>query len=262
VLRGGRPSARLIVLLIVLTAAGCRSGQSTPSVVEQVGSTAPGPGPAGGPAKVAPRWEPVAAFAGTGDQRTAGFEIGAGAIQWRVTVSCTGGAVRVGLDREPAALAELSHCPAKAFGFSIRTGPAALDVAATGTWEVVVDQQVDSPVVEPLLAGMSDATRLAHGDFYGIDQQGSGTVALYRLKKSDGRHVFTFDEGERRALVVKGAVTEKTTGYLYPAPAAGTTPLYRMSKDGTPYLTVDNGDVQSRAANGWVNEGVRGYVLV
>ncbi len=90
----------------------------------------------------------------------------------------------------------------------------------------------------------------------------AGTVALYRVKKADGRHVFTFDEGERRALVVKGAVTEKTVGYLYPSPAAGTTPLYRMSKDGVPYLTTDNGDVQSRQANGWVNEGVRGYVLV
>ena len=95
-----------------------------------------------------------------------------------------------------------------------------------------------------------------------LTARASGTVALFRLKKPDGRHVFTFDESERRALVVKGAVTERTTGYLYPAPAAGTTPLYRMSKEGVPYLTADNADVQSRLANGWVNEGVRGYVLV
>jgi hypothetical protein len=88
------------------------------------------------------------------------------------------------------------------------------------------------------------------------------TVAFYRLRKSDGRHVFTFDESERRALVVKGAVTESTVGYLYPAPAAGTTPLYRLSKDGGAYFTIDLADVQSRQANGWVNEGVRGYVLV
>ena len=94
-----------------------------------------------------------------------------------------------------------------------------------------------------------------------LTAKAAGTVALYRLKKPDGRHVFTFDEGERRALVLRGAVTEKTAGYLYPSPAAGTTPLYRMSKDGAPYLTADNGDVQSRLANGWVNEGVRGYVL-
>ena len=95
-----------------------------------------------------------------------------------------------------------------------------------------------------------------------LTAKASGTVALYRLKKGDGRHVFTFDESERKSLVGKGAVTEGTTGYLYPAPAAGTTPLYRMSKDGVPYLTADNGDVQARQANGWLNEGVRGYVLV
>jgi hypothetical protein len=95
-----------------------------------------------------------------------------------------------------------------------------------------------------------------------LTAKSTGTVALYRLRKPDGRHVFTFDEQERRALVVKGAVTEGTTGYLYPSPAAGTKPLYRMSKDGVPYLTADNADVQSRLANGWVNEGVRGYVLV
>jgi hypothetical protein len=95
-----------------------------------------------------------------------------------------------------------------------------------------------------------------------LTAKASGTVALYRLKKADGRHVFTFDESERRSLVLKGAVTEGTAGYLYPSPAAGTTPLYRMSKDGVPYLTADNADVQSRLANGWVNEGVRGYVIV
>lgn len=95
-----------------------------------------------------------------------------------------------------------------------------------------------------------------------LTAKATGTVALFRLKKADGRHVFTFDESERRTLVVKGAVTEKTAGYLYPSPAAGTTPLYRMSKDGVVYLTADNADVQSRLANGWVNEGVRGYVLV
>ncbi len=94
-----------------------------------------------------------------------------------------------------------------------------------------------------------------------LTAKAAGTVALYRLKKPDGRHVFTFDEAERRSLVVKGAVTEKTAGYLYPSPATGTTPLYRMSKGGSLYLTADNGDVQSRLANGWVNEGVRGYVL-
>lgn len=82
---------------------------------------------------------------------------------------------------ETAELVELSSCPGNAFGFSIRTGPGELDVDATGGWEVVVEEQVDTPAAEPALSGMTDATRLAHGGFYGIDQDGSGTATLYRL---------------------------------------------------------------------------------
>jgi hypothetical protein len=54
-------------------------------------------------------------------------------------------------------------------------------VAADGGWEVVVHQQVDTPLAEPPRAGMTDASRLAGGGFYGIDQEGSGTATLYQL---------------------------------------------------------------------------------
>jgi len=190
-------------MLMVLAVAGCRAQESAAPPAESgaVGPTVPGPD------KAAPRWEHVSTFTGSGDERTEGFEIGAGAIQWRVTVRCSLGTIRVGLggvgldgveldgvgpggvgvglDGETSALAELADCPASAFGFSIRTGPATLDVAATGDWEVIVDQQVDTPVAESALAGMTDAARLAHGDFYGIDQEGSGTATLFRLPGGD-----------------------------------------------------------------------------
>ena len=136
--------------------------------------------------KVAPRWEEVARFAGSGDKRTEGFDIAAAALQWRVALACTDGTVRVGLDGESSPLAELSTCPGNTFGFSIRTGPGVLEVDATGAWDVVVDQQLDTPVAEPALAGMTDGNRRAAGDFYGIDQKGSGTATLYRLPGGDG----------------------------------------------------------------------------
>ena len=117
---------------------------------------------------------------GTSDERTAGFEISSEALQWRVTASCTGGALKVSVDGEPEPLAQPS-CPGKAFGFSIRTGSAALDVVATGGWEVVVEQQLDTPVSEAVLPGMDERSRLSHGSFYGIDQAGSGTATLYQL---------------------------------------------------------------------------------
>lgn len=172
-----------MAVLLLVAAAGCGADERP---------TAPPGATSGSTAdpvadKVAPRWEEVARFAGTGDRRTDGFDIAAAALQWRVTLACTDGTVRVGLDGDPSAdaLAELAACPDDTFGFSIRTGPAVLDVDATGAWEIVVDQQLDTPAAEPALAGMTDATRRAAGEFYGIDQKGSGTATLYRLPGGD-----------------------------------------------------------------------------
>jgi hypothetical protein len=168
----------LVGLALVVALAGCSSPDDPPTTA---GST---------PSKVAPRWERVASFTGTSDQRTAGFDIAAGALQWRVTASCTGSALRVSVDGEPEPLA-LPTCPGKGFGFSIRTGAATLDVVADGSWEVVVDQQLDTPVSEARLAGMDERSRVADGGFYAIDQTGSGTAALYRLP--DGRTALRLD---------------------------------------------------------------------
>ncbi len=168
--------AALLALLVGLT--GCSSASEEPSVAAST------------PSKVAPRWEQVASFAGTSDQRTADFDIAADALQWRVTASCSGSALKVTLEGESEPLA-LPACPGKVFGFSIRTGPAVLDVVTVGAWEVVVDQQLDTPVAEPVLAEMDEGSRLAEGTFYGVDQAGSGAATLYRLP--DGRRALRLD---------------------------------------------------------------------
>lgn len=101
------------------------------------------PGAAGGDAGGGEaRWEPVAQFTGVGDQRSAGFQIGAGASRWRVTVSCEGsGRVRV---RIPASAEDLVAvtCPGEELGFSVAPGANVLDVVADGSWAVAVDQQI------------------------------------------------------------------------------------------------------------------------
>ncbi len=94
------------------------------------------------------------------------------------------------LDGEPAPLAE-PVCPGRAFGFSIRPGPAVLQIAATEGWEAVVDQQVETPISEPPPPGLTTDSRLADGTFYGIDQEASGTAALHRLP--DGQRVLRLD---------------------------------------------------------------------
>lgn len=130
--------------------------------------------------KAAPRWEQLARFTGTGDQRTPTFAVAPHALQWRVTATCSGTRLRVGVEGEAAPLAEPA-CPGRAFGFSIREGLSALDVDAAGRWEVVVDQQVETPAAEPPLEAMTDGRVVASGDFYGIDQEGSGSARLWRL---------------------------------------------------------------------------------
>jgi hypothetical protein len=146
--------------------------------------------PAPPPAKVAPRWDRVTTFAGRGDDRTASFDIAPGMIQWRVTATCSGGRLRVALDGEAAPLAEPA-CPGRAFGFSIRPGPAILVVAADGGWGLAVDRQVDTPIAEPALDGMTPRARVAQGELYDVDQHGAGRATLYRLP--DGRRGLRLD---------------------------------------------------------------------
>jgi hypothetical protein len=165
-----------VALVVLIGTVGCgpdpspRRAATAPS--ESVASTVPG--------RVAARWERVARFAGTGGQRTESFSIVDHALQWRVTATCTDGRLRVGLQGDQVPLAEPA-CPGRAFGFSIREGPAVLDVEADGGWEVVVDQQVETPAAEARLAGMTGDALVADGEFYRIDQDGSGTAQLWRL---------------------------------------------------------------------------------
>ncbi|HEX6597390.1 MAG TPA: DM13 domain-containing protein [Acidimicrobiales bacterium] len=161
--------------MVLLASAGCASEKVDEA--RTVPTTVAAPAPA---EKAAPRWERIAQYSGSGRQRTGAFSVADHVLQWRVTATCSGARLRVGVVGEPSPLAE-PECPGRAFGFSIREGPVTLDVDATGGWEIVVDQQVETPATEPRLAGMSDGAAAAAGAFYPIDQEGRGTVRLWRL---------------------------------------------------------------------------------
>lgn len=141
--------------------------------------------------KVALRWESVGRYSGTGDQRAGQFEIDPVAQQWRVKASCSGsGRLRVIADGGEGPLVDAA-CPTTEFGFSIHDGANVVDVEATGSWELVVDQQLDTPIAEPPLDGMEEANRVAAGALYGIEQEGHGRATLYRLP--DGRRAIRLD---------------------------------------------------------------------
>jgi hypothetical protein len=94
-------------------------------------------------------------------------------------------------------------CPKEDIGYSIVTGPVRLSIEAAGQWRAVVDQQIDTPLDEPLLPGMTPDRVVASGSFYKVEVQGEGTAKLYSL--ADGRRILRFEgfkTGENTDLFV------------------------------------------------------------
>ena len=85
-------------------------------------------------------------------------------------------------------------CPGTETGYGVQTGSVALEVTASGPWQMQVDQQVDVPLTEPPLPSMtaSGAVVVATGSLYRIDQVGTGTVKVYRL--ADGSHAVRLED--------------------------------------------------------------------
>ncbi len=136
-----------------------------------------------------PYWVPVERFEGTGSQTTGDLSIDSRALQWRVNWRCEAGPFRIQPQRpsgedEGHTLADADTCPGKGTGLSVAPGDFRLDVRAEGRWEAVVEQQVDVPLVEPPTAEMTsvDSRIVASGRFYGVDEEGEGSVELYRQK--------------------------------------------------------------------------------
>jgi hypothetical protein len=131
----------------------------------------------------APRWEHLATFTGKGSA-TKPVTIDRRAIQWRVRWRCEpGGELEITATPAPPGGKPLTRhrCPAHGTGMAIQTGALKLNVAGSGAWRVKVEQQVDTPLREKPLAGMSTGRRLAQGAFYMVDKPGKGTANVYRL---------------------------------------------------------------------------------
>ncbi len=146
--------------------------------------------------RAAPRWQEVGRFEGSAGNRTPAFTVDTGAIQWRLRWECQSGSMRVTTVSPPGESEPLanSSCPSEGEGFSIQTGEVHLDVEASGAWSAIVEQQVETPINEPILPQMAGAPVVAQGPFYEIDEEGKGTVTLYRL--SDGRRALRLEDFE------------------------------------------------------------------
>jgi hypothetical protein len=184
---GGRRGAVALVLLALVSVA-CGGGNDEP----EDASPAPFPtnlvmGPPvlteGSAKKAAPRWEKLEEFSGTGSRETPPFAVATDAIQWRVKWRCESGRLRIEIVPPPSKKGPLvdSDCPKEDADFSVHTGERRLAIQASGRWTAIVEQQVDTPINEPPLAGMEPSRILASGSFYSVEKNGKGTVQLYRL---------------------------------------------------------------------------------
>ncbi len=154
--------------------------------------------------RAAPRWETVALLRGSA-AATRDVTISGRAIQWRARWRCKAGSFRL-LVGDSAAEAT---CPEERTTDFIGTGDRRLDIEASASWRLVVEQEVDTPLQEPPLGGMRASTVEARGKFYGVERTGRGSAELHRLPSG------------RYALRLEGFTTSANTDlFVWTSPAA------------------------------------------
>lgn len=150
---------------------------------------------AAGTDRAAPRWERVATLSGSGPA-TRPFTVRRGAIQWRARYRCTTGQLELSTiaPAGPRGLTKAA-CPRQGVSDGASTGPLKLGVKSSGSWEVAIEQQVDTALHEPPLPALRSAAKrpLASGRFYGIERAGRGRASLYSLP--NGRLALRLDGG-------------------------------------------------------------------
>ena len=136
---------------------------------------------------VRPRWERVVELAGRASV-TRPLRIADRAIQWRLRFECESGRLLIGIvsvaDHEEAIFRR--KCPGAGTRYAIMTGRLVLSVEADGRWGILVEQQVDSPLVEPPLPAIQNGASdvVAEGRFYNVELEASGKAYLHRLPES------------------------------------------------------------------------------
>lgn len=140
----------------------------------------------------APWWQDVTTIEGL-EATTSSFTVERSAIQWRVTSSCESGRLLVRVPGEPRALIDAA-CSETIVAYGNRTGATTVEVSADGPWRLQVAQQIDTPLVEPPLPGMTSpgATAIATGTFYKLDRTAVGRVTIF--DQADGRYTVRLDD--------------------------------------------------------------------
>ena len=186
--------------VLALTLAACGGGGDSDSAGTQTVNTRPGapsttgvgvnfdtpPSSAPGTRKSQPYWSPVTTLEGTGNQTSRSFTIDPGALQWRVSWHCESApftivSVNAAGQESRRKLADALTCPKDGEGFAADKGGQTLKVTTGGPWKATVEQQIDTPLIEPAPAGLTAAKVLGTAKVYNVDREGQGTAKIYEL---------------------------------------------------------------------------------
>lgn len=239
-----RVAGAVAAVAVVLTACGGNpgSGRSAITTATTAGSTTT----TEAKKHSAPRWETVTTLSGAGGTTTEAFSILPDAIQWRTRWTCETGSMKITTiparkaTDPPMVDAACQAGPTdRSIGYSIVVGKVRLAVEATGPWTIIVDQQIDTALEEPPLAGMDTTTPLGQGEFYDIEMKGSGTAKLYALP--DGTRALRLEDFE---------VSNNTDLFVWLSEA----PAPKTSKDAVDAKYVELGNLKSTL-------GTQNYVL-
>jgi hypothetical protein len=195
-----RPTLPTAVLALALVAAACSGGGTSDSAGSQTVNTRPSSTPTSGAGvnfdtppssapttkKSQPYWTPVATIEGTGNTTSRSFTIDAGALQWRVAWHCetapfTIVPVNAAGQESRRKLADALTCPTDGEGFAADKGAQTLKVTTNGPWKATIEQQVDTPLIEPAPAALASARLLGTARMHDVDKDGEGTAKLYEL---------------------------------------------------------------------------------
>jgi Electron transfer DM13 len=148
-------------------------------------------GEADRPERTAPRWERLAVLRGEGAGAPT-VAVAEGSIQWRVRWTCETGDFEVAVQPPPPGpSSSAGSCPGGRTQTFIGEGRHTLAVESGGRWRMIVEQQVETPLHEPPLEGMTDAALVRRGDFVEVERPSEGRARLYRL--ASGRLALRFE---------------------------------------------------------------------
>ena len=195
-----RPRLAVAALALALVAAACGGGGDSDSAGSQTVNTRPQTPPSSGAGvnfdtppssapttkKSQPYWTPVTTIEGTANTTSRSFTIDAGALQWRVSWHCetapfTIVSVNAVGQESRRKLADALTCPSDGEGFAADKGAQTLRVTTNGPWKATIEQQVDTPLIEPAPAGLASARLVGTARVHDVDKDGEGTARIYEM---------------------------------------------------------------------------------